>query len=283
MQQHQKDVEMKMAHYQTEDRARLRRHWVDQAIQLAMQSRWEEAVGANRAIIELYPNDVDSHNRLGRAYTELGRYREAKESYQRAVELDPNNAIAQKNLARLGNVTIEQLPTPTTERIDPHLFITETGKTGVAGLVRPASKEVLAKMAVGDQVYLKPEGRALLVLNSRGEYLGQVEPKQSQRLIDLMKGGNRYSAALMSLDDSSVRIIIREAYQDPSQAGRVSFPTKVAEVTPIRPYIKETLLRYELEEEEEGAEEEAEFSPEEEVEEEAAEETEFEPEEQATE
>lgn len=276
------DVVKIMAQYQTEERGKLKKHWVESAISLAMQSRWEEAVTVNRNIIDLFPNDVDAYNRLGRAYTELGRYKEAKEAYQRAVEIDPNNAIAQKNLARLGNVAVEEMPVRTTEKVDPHLFIAEMGKTGVANLVRTAPKQQLATMAVGDQVYLKPEGRALLVQNSRGEYLGQVEPKVSQRLIDLMKGGNRYAAALVSLEDTNVKIIIRETYKDPSQAGKVSFPTKVTEAPGVRPYIKDTLLKYEFEEEE-LPEEEAEYGIEAEGEaEEGIEESEFEPEEQVT-
>jgi len=250
-----------MAHYQTDERAKLRKHWVEQAISLAMKSKWEEAVTVNRTIIDLFPGDVDAYNRLGRALTELGRYKEAKEAYQRAVEIDPNNSIAQKNLSRLANLSVEQAVSPTSEKIDPHLFIAETGKTGTAMLVRTADKSVLAKMTVGDQVYLKPEGRALLVKNSRGDVLGQVEPRIGQRLIDLINGGNRYAAALVALEDSaSAKVIIREVYQDPSQAGRISFPPK-GETTPIRPYIKETLLKYELEDEElpEEEEEEVEF------------------------
>jgi hypothetical protein len=269
-----------MAQYQTEERGKLKKHWVEMAISLAMQSRWEDAVKVNRDILELFPNDVDAYNRLGRAHTELGHYKEARESYGRAVEIDPNNAIAQKNLAKLGNVAIEAAPVATTEKVDPHLFIAEMGKTGVANLVRPAPKERLATIAVGDQVYLKPEGRALLVQNSRGEYLGQVEPRASQRLIDLMKGGNRYAAAIVSLEDNNVRVILRETYQDPSQAGKVSFPTKTADAQGIRPYIKETLLKYEFEDEE-PSDEDLEYGTDgESEEEEGPEESEFEPEEQ---
>lgn len=269
-----------MAQYQMEERGKLKKHYVELAISLAMQSRWEDAVNVNRNILELFPNDVDAYNRLGRAHTELGRYKDARESYRRAVEIDPNNAIAQKNLAKLGNVSVEAVPVATAEKVDPHLFIAEMGKTGIANLVRPAPKEQLATIAVGDQVYLKPEGRALLVQNGRGDYLGQVEPRVSQRLIDLMKGGNRYAAAVVSLEDNNVRVILRETYQDPSQSGKVSFPTKVAESPGVRPYIKESLLKYELEEEEAG-EEEYEYGPEGEAEEEEGpEESEFEPEEQ---
>ena len=80
---------------------RLRRQRSKQAIALAMEGRWQEAVAANRSIIESFPEDVDAYNRLGRAYLELGEYSQAREAYRQAVELDPYNAIAKKNLQRL--------------------------------------------------------------------------------------------------------------------------------------------------------------------------------------
>ena len=58
--------------YQEERQLRLRRLHSKQAITLAMQGRWQEAVAANRRIIETFPDDVDAYNRLGRAYIELG-------------------------------------------------------------------------------------------------------------------------------------------------------------------------------------------------------------------
>src|SRR5206468_8856645 len=86
--------------------------------------------------------------------------------------------------------------------------------------------------------------RALYARNARRETLGQVEPKTAQRLIDLMNGGNKYAAALMSVDEGSPRIIIHESYQDPTQAGKVSFPTRGDTGTAVRPYTKESLLKY---------------------------------------
>lgn len=241
-----------MTSYQGEERSKLKKHWVDRAISLAMQNRWEEAVAANRAILDFSPRDVDSYNRLGRALTELGNYREAREAYQRALELDPSNAIAQKNLARLANLTLERAPEAVRGEIDPRLFIADTGKAGVTSLLRISDKATLAQMTIGDQVSLDIQGRMLVVRNARGEYLGQVEPRLSQRLIELMRGGNRYAAALMSIDDNDVRVIIRETYQHPSQAGKLSFPAKVAETRAFRAYIKDTLLRRDIDETEEG-------------------------------
>src|SRR2546430_1434510 len=93
-----------LATYGSEERTKLRKAWVDHAIQLAMQNRWAEAVTVNRNIIELFPNDVEAHNRLGRSLREQGQYKDAREAYRRAVEIDPNNSIAQKNLSSLQNI-----------------------------------------------------------------------------------------------------------------------------------------------------------------------------------
>lgn len=274
-----------MTQFQPEEGAKLKRRWFEQAIALAMQNRWDDAVDVNRRIIEQFPNDVDAHNRLGRALTELGRYAEAREAYSKAAEIDPHNTIAQKNLTRLSILGESRAPGKADEhareQVAPHLFISETGKTGVTALIRPAPRETLAKMTVGDKVYLRPEGRALIVRNAAGDQLGQVEPRLSQRLIDLMRGGNRYAAALMApQDDGGVRVIVRETYQDPGQLGKVSFPTKGTEVAGIRPYTKETLVRQYDDEEDEEEEFELEAEHEGEAEgEEHAEEPEFEEEE----
>lgn len=233
-----------MAGFQTEERTKLRKAWVEHAIQLAMQSRWADAVAINRNILESFPNDVDAYNRLGRALREQGSYREARAAYQRAVDIDPNNAIAQKNLASLASITVETAASDAQERVDPRLFIAETGKSGAASLVGVHDRALLARMSVGDKVYLHPEGRALYVRNARGESLGQVEPKLAQRLIDLIAGGNQYAAALTSVEEHGGRLIIHETVQHPSQAGKVSFPTRGDSTQGFRAYTKESLLKY---------------------------------------
>ena len=61
-----------------------------------------------------------------------------------------------------------------------------------------------------------------------------------------MADGNKYIAGVTSIGDRDVRIIIRETYQDPANYGKVSFPT-AAKVSDLRPYTKGTLIREELE------------------------------------
>jgi tetratricopeptide (TPR) repeat protein len=232
--------------YREEEQVRLRRQRSKQAIALAMQGRWREAVAANQEIIASFPGDFDAYNRLGRAYIELGDYALAKEAYERAIELDPYNIIAQKNLQRLSYLGEAKAGSEAdSDQVEPQHFIEETGKTGVVELLYLAPREILAKMVAGDRVYLRVDGPGLTVENGRGEYLGQVEPRHSQRLIKLMAGGNRYSAAIVSSTEDRVAVIIREVYQDPSQTGQLSFPPKGIES--LRPYLSDKMLRRELE------------------------------------
>jgi len=63
-----------------------------------------------------------------------------------------------------------------------------------------------------------------------------------------MEGGNQYTAAIISSTVEAVTVIIREVYQDPSQAGRLSFPARGAES--LRPYVGDRIIRRELEYEE---------------------------------
>src|SRR4030043_353322 len=232
-----------------EDKARLRRKASQEAISLAMQSRWQEAVTVNQSIIELLPTDIDAYNRLGRAFMELGEFARAKEAYTRALGLDPYNSIAQKNLQRLSLLPDSKVKVKEERReVSPDLFIGEMGKAGVVNLQNLAPRELLARMTAGNQVHLKVKRQQLVVENEQGEYLGLVEPPHGFRLARMIEGGNKYTAAIVSINSDSARIIIREVFQHPSQVGRLSFPVK--EVEGFLPHVRDTLLRHEAVEEE---------------------------------
>ncbi len=232
---------------------RLKQQRSKEAIDLAMQGRWQEAVTVNKEIVEVSPDDVDTYNRLGRAYMELGNYKQAREAYEQAVALDRYNAIANRNLRRLNDVKAPSKPAVETDKVEPQQFIEEIGKAGVVSLYDLAPKEIRARMVNGDKVFLKAEGSSLTVENGFGEYLGRVDPKHAQRLARLMKGGNRYSAAVVKSVREMMSIIIRETYQDPSQAGKLSFPPKGMEE--FRPYVNDKMIKTDAEYEEEGEDE----------------------------
>src|SRR5581483_3417206 len=143
----------------SEEKARLKKQWTDLAIQQALSSQWENAVVTNRNILNIFPTDHEALNRLGKAYSELGQYTEARQAYTQTLKYRPDNSIAKKNLDRLALLQEESAKLHIgSERIDPRLFIEETGKTGTTELINIAPASVLAKVGVGDKVQLHVVG-----------------------------------------------------------------------------------------------------------------------------
>ena len=92
---------MEMNVTKSQVREELGRRWKEQAIELALLGRWDEAAQMNLRILELFPDDLSAQNRLGKAYSELGRLEEAVVAYEESLKKQPSNPIARKNLAAL--------------------------------------------------------------------------------------------------------------------------------------------------------------------------------------
>jgi tetratricopeptide (TPR) repeat protein len=237
-----------------DERARLKKQMADQAVKLAISSRWDEAVNLNREYLRKFGDDADGHNRLGKALTEIGRVSEAREAYGRALEIDPTNTIARRNLDRLSSMKDAAVASAPPTQLDTRLFIEETGQATVATL-QAVDSEKSAQLDAGDLLELRVQGNAVNVHNTKDEYIGMVEPRIGLRLAKMMAGGNRYTAALVT-STGELKVIIRETFQHPSQIGKVSFPQ--SRTTDIRAYTRRGLLRQPGEEFEYGEDEEVE-------------------------
>ena len=226
-----------------EERVKPRSMFVEEAVQQALESRWTDALATNHALVERYGADEDTHNRMGKALTELGRLPEALEAYSAALKLNPLNLIAQKNLRKLAALVESQETVAAAEQpIDVEAFTEEPGKSALTVLTPPAGK-VAVKVAPGDLVELEPDGAQLRAHTARGVPLGEVESKISRRLLPLMASGNRYSAAVARVDNSEIEIVIRETFQAPENAHVTSFQlSRSSRRDEFRPYAKESLL-----------------------------------------
>ncbi len=240
-----------------------------EAIQMALEGRWEEAERLNRLLLEGLPDDVEALNRLGKALFELRRYDEAHEVYGRALERDPYNRIARKNrerLVRLLQTEKEQAKAEAAgrEQIRPDLFISESGKSAVVPLHGLAGPRVLQRLSRGEIVRLEPSGHIVLVKTEDGVTLGRLDPRIGRRLSEFIAIGNHYAAAIAEVDEGGIKVFVRETYQHPRLVGRLSFPpVAAAPAETVRPYIRDLGLLQEAfeatldddEEEEEEAEE----------------------------
>ena len=232
-----------MVYQQTEDKLKHKKERAKEAVALAMQNRWSDAVALNQALIDDFPNDLEAYNRMGKALTELGHIDEAKTAFQRVLKLSRYNTIAEKNLNRLAQLGDDLPRHHVINQKSAQAFIEETGKTGVSSLINLAPPKMLAQMSPGNGVTLEVDKRRLNVMDAASaDHLGQVEPRMASRLKRLITGGNKYDATVKSADDHEMTIIIRETYKHPSQAGIMSFPSKATQGA----YIPNSVLDYEL-------------------------------------
>ena len=224
-----------------------RSQYAEDAVQLAIAGNWDEAVKLNRFIIDNLGPDEESQNRLGKALSELGKLKEAKAAYEAALKINPLNSIAKRNAARI-NALLHQkegLKVGGT-KVDLNLFVEEMGKTVITTLDGTVS-DICSKAAAGDVAELRIEGDGIFAETSRGVRLGLLEPKLARRLTKFMHGGNRYQAGVTSCEGNTVKLIVRETYQDPRFAGKPSFPMRRKREVEFRPYTKESLLAREVE------------------------------------
>ncbi len=224
------------------DHARTKLDLVQDAVQLALSARWEEAVSVNLEIRERFGEDEETANRLGKALMETGRFEEARAAYQQALALNPLNQIAKRQLAKLDELQpggAAQVPREAS--LPPRFFTEEPGKTTITRLSPPSPIDP-TQVAAGDAVELElGEGEAL-ARTVRGVLLGSLELRLAQRLRHLTSLGNRYQGGVVRLDGGMVHLLIREVHQSQEALGTVAFTVRKGKETEYRPYAKEALL-----------------------------------------
>jgi tetratricopeptide (TPR) repeat protein len=227
---------------QSQEPSKPKSAYIEEAVQLAVDARWDEAAEVNRYIIESFGADEGSQNRLGKALTELGQLENAKTAYDASLTINPMNPVARKNSAKLESLmNAKEALKGGQVKVDLNLFVEEMGKTTTTTL-RAAADDVCTKVAPGDVAELRIEGDGVEVDTVRGVRVGSLEPKLARRLIKFIQGGNRYQAGVTSCEGSTVKVIVRETYQDPKFAGKPSFPIVRKREVEFRPYSRESLV-----------------------------------------
>ncbi|NQW22055.1 MAG: tetratricopeptide repeat protein [SAR202 cluster bacterium] len=237
---------------QTPGSAKLKRDLSREAVNHAIQGDWERATEVNKATLELFPNDVEAMNRLVKALIELGSYVDARAVLDRVCEVAPYNNIAKKNRARLDQLVVTPGAAKQTRKAAgaPQIFIEESGKSGTTVLRNISGGKSFAHISPSDQVTVSSDGGAVFVRTMDGQLVGQVEPKLGNRLARLMDGGNKYTAAVVAVNEEGVSVIIRETFKHRSLQNVCSFHAKVKEADKV--FMNETVARFVREVDEES-------------------------------
>lgn len=231
---------------------RLRKRLVERAIEHASTNNWEEAINDNVRVLE-FGQDTGALNRLGKAYLELGQYDKALEYYRETLQINKSNVVAQKNVARLEHLQGLEgggVRSVMRQHADPQIFIVETGKTALTTLTKIAPPNIVTRLTTGEKLEIMQDGQDVRLNDGEGRMIGQLEPQLALRLIEMMRGGNRYEAVVANLDAGLVKVLIREVYQSPEQRTLVSFPGKLGgDIAHFRTYVRDVPTRYELDDE----------------------------------
>lgn len=205
-----------------------KRQMTEEARLIALTGDWERALEVNNAFLERFPRDAQALNRKGRALLELGRLQEAWDAYSEALNADPANMIARRNLQRLEMLAASDSPiVGAGEQVSSPrggVFIEEPGKTWVDELTRAADDGVLATISPGEQLDFKIDGANVLVSSRDGKHLGELEQRIAQRLIELIAAGIEFEIYALGMSGHSLRFILRETHRDPSLVGRMGLP-----------------------------------------------------------
>lgn len=185
----------------------------DLAIKFALQNNWEEAYKINLQILESDENDIEALNRMAFSLIKIGKFKKAKQAYQKVIDIDKTNPIALKNLRKLDNVTKDKTNdkgqcVANTQIQD--VFIEEAGKTKTTELKNLTDKKSLSLLQTGDNVTLVIKRSKIFVLSSDKKYIGMLPDNIGMRLVTFIKGGNEYQACIKALDEKTVTVFIKE-------------------------------------------------------------------------
>lgn len=203
------------------------------AISAALSGNWKEAIEFNSQILSQDPKNIDSLNRIARAYAELGSLGKARTSSQSVLKIDPFNKIAVGALERWKK--IKGKPNSFSNHSSPDAFLEEPGKTKLIDLLHPGSADVLAKLDCGDEVKLTPFAHRVNVSTQDGKYIGRLPDDLSAKLRMLIKMGNEYRTLVKSVEKNTVRIFIRETVKAKDAENIPSFTSEKIDYVSFTP------------------------------------------------
>lgn len=188
----------------------------DAAVKYAIENRWEEAYRENKRLLADNPNDIDTFNRIAHALVKLGKFKKAKDYYQKVIKADKTNPIALKNLKRLETISkgAASKNLSSVQNGSPMdfqgVFIEEAGKTKTVDLKNVADKKTLSLLQPGDVVMLTVKRSKIFVVMPDKTYIGVLPDNIGMRMITFVNGGNEYSVCIKAVADNSATVFLKE-------------------------------------------------------------------------
>jgi len=200
-----------------------------EAIKASVNKNWNEAITLNEKILETYPDDISTLNRLGISYSMIGKNKKAEEKFKKVVEVDSHNQIAKNNLIRLKSNKTTGLLNPFSQTVS---FIEEPGKSKVVPLVNQAEPKIFSALNIGEPVELGHCKHKVKVSDQKNIFVGYLPDNISHRLLQLLKAGYKYKTVMKSVNPKTPQVFIAEVHASKRLKGVPSFPLDESELLP---------------------------------------------------
>lgn len=203
------------------------------AINLALSGNWPEALKINLEIVSENPEDTDALNRIARAYAELGKLNEARETTKKVLKIDPVNPIALKCCEKWKSA--KNNDTHTSGPASDENFLEEPGKTKLVTLLNLGESKIFVNLDPGNEVKLFSHTHKVSINTADGKYIGRLPDDLAARLRNLIKAGNKYQVLIKAIDAKDVKVFIRELEKGAGVKGSPSFPTEKIDYVSFTP------------------------------------------------
>ena len=184
---------------------RQRRYMQNEAITYARNGNWEAAIDSSRQLLSSDPNDIETLNRLAKAYFENGELDNAEQTYQRVLEISEHNPIARRMVGLISRT--RSAPAKTREFVDMRMFAIETGKSTLTSLHIDTDAEI--SLVPGEKLTLRANTQPAKSTSpvQQIHYDGQKQPAQTGGDYDGQKkpvqtSGDNELSAKSFLDDA---------------------------------------------------------------------------------
>lgn len=171
---------------------------------------WQSAITLNQMLLQENPDDIDTLNRLAFALASTGNSKEAKEIYQKVLQLDIQNPIAMRNLRRMSSNAVKPTVAGAQAILMNNIFIEEPGRTKVVDLINVAEQKLISQLRSGETLLLSVKRMRIFAQDMNKQYIGMLPDDLSKRLIKFINGGNRYEAYVKNVENHKVIIFIKE-------------------------------------------------------------------------
>lgn len=191
------------------------------AIKAALNEDWNSAIQANSALLELEPKNMKAKLRLGRAFLQSKKFKDAEKLFKEVLKTDPINVVAKKNLDLAKAHKTEKANGP----LDFKKLIKEPGMAEEV-MFTLAGKLTADSFSKGEVLDFRLARNSVAVVRG-GKTIGKIENSVVQRLKTAKKKKANVTVEFLKGREKTAVVIFRS-----------DLPVLKAEKQDVKPYLK---------------------------------------------